>query len=194
MVSAQRVAVRRACWMTRSSALSPFSLEGHVSFRGKPAGGAIVRLDRMPRVPKGWRVVEHRSHVGSAAIRSDGDALYVEDRRVVVYRSPHQLTDGRVVAGLLRREVRNKPVLNAILVEYLIERPELIPLDWARDPPVYVFFWGTKYRAPDSVIRIPLLCYPKMGSRSEPSWVAGYGYYHPSITYDAHHVAALLET
>lgn len=44
---------------------------------------------------------------------------------------------------LLKARVEAKPALNATVLDYLFEFPELIPVSWEG---LYVFFWGTIYR------------------------------------------------
>ena len=94
-----------------------------------------VDLDANPRCPAGWSVVEHRKggKIHPAMI-------------VGLYRSQQQLGRKRIVGSELRKELADKPVLNANLLDFYLANPDQIPGHWKGKR---VFFWGTIYRDSD---------------------------------------------
>lgn len=83
--------------------------------------------------PEGLSVEEHRRA---------GDFVW-DPKKVLLYLSKIQ-KKGKVIEGnKLRKELSEKPVLNANVLDYLLAHPELIPEEWKRKQ---VFFWGTIYR------------------------------------------------
>ncbi|OGY51099.1 MAG: hypothetical protein A3J65_01740 [Candidatus Buchananbacteria bacterium RIFCSPHIGHO2_02_FULL_45_11b] len=96
----------------------------------------LIDLDADPFVPKGWKVVEHQK----------GGPLAWDPKRVALWLSENQ-NNGKAIEGrLLREELKDQPVFNANLLDYLLAHPELIPDEWKGKA---VFFWGTIYRNTD---------------------------------------------
>ena len=99
----------------------------------------IIDCDAGPFVPKGWKVEEHKK----------GGQLEWDSVKVELFLSENQ-KDGKYVEGnKLRKELANKPVLNANVLDYLLAHPQLIPEEWKKDGSGncrYTFFWGTIYR------------------------------------------------
>lgn len=93
----------------------------------------IINCDADPFVPNGWKVEEHRK----------GGRFKWDASQVALYLSKGQ-RDGKVIEGnKLRKELADKPVYNATVLDYLLANPDLIPEEWKGK---YVFFWGTIYR------------------------------------------------
>jgi len=63
-------------------------------------------------------------------------------KNVKLHLEPKQ-KQGFMVGKELYERLKNKPVLNATVLEYLFENQELIPESWKGK---YVYFWGTIYR------------------------------------------------
>jgi hypothetical protein len=96
----------------------------------------IIDCDAAPFVPDGWSVEEHRR----------GGQMAWDSAKVGLYLSNRQ-KGGKVVKGHdLREDLRDKPVLNANALDYLLAHPHLIPEDWKGKA---AFFWGTIYRNRD---------------------------------------------
>jgi len=92
-----------------------------------------IDTDAQPFIPAGWSIVEHRKH-GSLRWRASDVALWSSARQGA----------GNPIGGNdLRRQLQGKPVLNATVLDYLFEHPDLIPPSWEGQ---CVFFWGTVYR------------------------------------------------
>lgn len=107
---------------------------------------SIIDLDTNPYCPDGWEVVEHKEG-GKIKwdIAKQADALYLSKNQ----------QGGRVVKGnKLRKELADKPVLNASVLDYLLANPHLIPEEWKGKA---VFFWGTIYRHSDGSLDVRYL-------------------------------------
>ncbi len=108
-----------------------------------------VNLGISPKLPFDGAVVESHTGEGWAPVQKRLDGLYVDNRKVEVFLSERQ-QNGKTVQGLeLREELTGKPVLNANILDALLEYPHLIPEDWKKDEngkTLYIFFWGTEYR------------------------------------------------
>jgi hypothetical protein len=97
-----------------------------------------------PFVPKGWSVEEHRR---------TGDFVW-DPSKVALYLSDSQ-KNGKVIEGAkLREELKDKSVLSANVLDYLLAHSELIPEKWKGK---YVFFWGTIYRDSDGLLHVRCL-------------------------------------
>jgi len=93
----------------------------------------VINCDGDPFVPYDLFVEEHRK----------GGSFNWDAAQVGFHLSNSQ-RKGRVIEGnSLRKELANKPVLNANVLDFLYANPHLIPEDWKSK---FVFFWGTVYR------------------------------------------------
>jgi hypothetical protein len=91
----------------------------------------VINLEADPFVPNGWAVEEHKM----------GGLFDFGKSKIELFRTKKQQC-GYVVGYNLREELAREPVLNANVLDYVIEHPEFIPEDWKGK---YVFFWGTVY-------------------------------------------------
>jgi len=113
----------------------------------------IIDCDANPFVPDGWQVEEHIK----------AGQLAFDPAKISFYLSKVQ-KKGKVIKGHnLREELKGQPVLNANVLDYLLDNPELIPGDWKGK---HVFFWGTIYRHFDGNLRVRYLCW----SGSQLGW------------------------
>ena len=116
----------------------------------------IIDCDADPFTPEGWKVEEHNK-MGQ---------LEWDPTRVILYLSPNQ-KDGKYVEGnKLRKELADKPVLNANVLDHLLANPHLIPKEWKvgeQDHARYIFFWGTIYRYSNGYLCVRCLYF--VGSR-----------------------------
>ena len=92
----------------------------------------IIDADADPFIPEGWKVIEHKK-CGQLTWGLDRIELYLSEKQKGDY----------VEGEKLRKELANKPVLNANVLDYLLKNPHLIPEGWKGKA---VFFWGTIYR------------------------------------------------
>lgn len=100
----------------------------------------IIDCDKQPLIPyDGWKVEEHIK----------GGQFTWNPEKVKLFLSVNQ-KDGKSIEGnKLRKELKDEPVMNANLLDYLLDHPNLIPEEWKVDEKGntrYVFFWGTIYR------------------------------------------------
>jgi hypothetical protein len=90
-------------------------------------------LDREPFEPEGWSVAEHRQ----------GGELKWDTSGIALYLSAAQQDGQKIEGDHIRRELNGKCPYNANLLDYLVSKPRLIPIQWKKER---VFFWGTLYR------------------------------------------------
>ncbi len=101
---------------------------------GKPlvVGDCFINCNANPYTPNGWRVIEHVKS-GMFQWNRDNVSLYLSD----------QQKNGKSIEGnQLRKELKDKPVFNANVLDYLLANQHLIPKKWQGRA---VFFWGTIY-------------------------------------------------
>ncbi|MDO8536924.1 MAG: hypothetical protein Q7R94_01610 [bacterium] len=102
----------------------------------------VIDTDATPKMLIGWKIEEHRG-MGRVKIERRGGDLYANGKKVVRFLSPNQ-KGGKVIKGhKLREELAKKPVLNAVVRDYLREHPELIPEEWKNGA---TYFWGSIFR------------------------------------------------
>lgn len=100
----------------------------------------IIDCDDDPFVPEGWTVEEHHK----------GGQLVWDPANVKLWLSEGQKGEKWIEGNKLRKELADKPVLNAKVLDYLLAHPEIIPEEWEKDNNGnirYIFFWGTVYRS-----------------------------------------------
>lgn len=97
-----------------------------------------------PYSPNGWSIEKRQGifEVVRLEKRVDGQ-LYIDGKKILLYLSKKQMNGKTIVGNDLREEVSGKQVLNAIILDYLLAHPELIPEEWKGKA---IFFWGTIYR------------------------------------------------
>ncbi len=105
----------------------------------------LINCDADPYLPNGWSVEEHQK----------GGQFSFNPTKVELY-----LSKKSIVGNDLRKEIKSKKVLNANVLDYLLDQPELIPDDWKEK---HVFFFGTIYR--DSGDNLYVRCLHWHGSR-----------------------------
>ncbi len=124
----------------------------------KPVEYAID-LGADPFLPDGWKVEEHQKGKVAKLERRGAD-LYLDGKKIDFYLSKPQKKGGRIEGNDLRKEVSKQPVLNANVLDYLREHPQLIPDSWKVDGngnTRYIFFWGTVYRRSDGDLYVRYL-------------------------------------
>jgi hypothetical protein len=108
----------------------------------------LIDCDVNPFIPDGWSVEEHKK----------GGMFKFNPEKISLYLSKKQ-KKGSIGGYDLRKELSDKPVMNANVLDYLLAHPELIPEEWKGK---YIFFWGTIYR--DSDGRLDVRCLGWSGS------------------------------
>lgn len=105
----------------------------------------LIDSDSAPFVPNGWTVEEHKK----------GGFFKFDPAKISLYLSKKQ-KKGIIGGHDLRKELANKLVMNANVLDYLLAHPELIPEKWKGK---YIFFWGTIYRNSGGNLRVRCLCW-----------------------------------
>lgn len=111
-------------------------LRGHASIT---MVSHVIDCDADPFVSDGWKVEEHKK----------GGQLTFDPSKVKFYLSDGQRGGKYIVGNSLHKELADKPVMNANVLDFLLAKPDLIPEDWKTDGAGntrYIFFWGTVYR------------------------------------------------
>ena len=108
----------------------------------------LVNLGASPKLPFPGATVHFHEGEGWVEVQRRPDGLYVGDRKVILHLSERQIGGGRVEGHELRNELTGKPVLNANLLDALIEHTHLIPDGWKVDEQGrtrLIYFWATIY-------------------------------------------------
>ncbi len=126
----------------------------------------IIDCDAVPFVPKNWEVEHHQK----------GGQFKFDPTKVLFYLSESQSSGGVIKGHELRKEMADKPVLNANVLDYLIVNPHLIPEEWKLDEQGrtrYIFFWGTIYRDSDGDLYVRYLSFEDSGWDWGYRWLDG---------------------
>jgi hypothetical protein len=113
----------------------------------------LIDLDADPRIPyEGWKVEEHKK----------GGQFKWDASKVQLFLNKKQQDGESIEGNKLRKELADKPLYNANLLDYLLDNPHLIPEEWKGKA---VCFWGTIYRRSDD--RLCVRCLVWRGGRWE---------------------------
>lgn len=129
----------------------------------------LIDCDAAPFVPDGWSVKEHKKT----------GQLKFDPAKISLYLSKKQ-KKGVIGGHNLHKELNNKPVMNANVLDDLLVHPELIPEEWKGKN---IFFWGTIYRDSDGNLYVRYL------SSDESKWY--WVYYWLTGAFDSDDPAAL---
>lgn len=124
----------------------------------------VIDCDADPFVLSGWTVEEHQK----------GGQFKFDPAQVEFWLSDRQRKGEFIEGNKLRKELAQKPVLNANVLDYLCAHPHFIPEEWKRDSEGrtrYIFFWGTIYRDSDSHLYVRYLCWSGGRWGSLCSWL-----------------------
>ncbi|HBA36514.1 TPA: hypothetical protein DCZ15_01415 [Candidatus Falkowbacteria bacterium] len=105
----------------------------------------LIDCDSAPFIPDGWSVEKHKK----------GGMFKFNPGKISLYLSKKQKKGG-TGGHYLRKELSNKPVMNANVLDYLLTHPELIPEEWKWKGKC-IFFWGTIYRSYDGLLLVRYL-------------------------------------
>lgn len=129
----------------------------------------IIDCDEDPFVPTSWNIEEHKK----------SGVLKCDLAKIRLHLSDNQQNGERIDGHNLYKELKNEPVLNANVLDYLLAHPELILEEWKEKE---IFFWGTTYR--DMYSGLCVRCLYWDGVR----WGWSYSYFNHDFL--AHHLAA----
>lgn len=99
-----------------------------------------IDCDARPREPPHLSLMQHRR----------GGHVAFDPSTLLLYCDPGQRGSKTIQGTLLRTRLDSVPVMNASLLDFLLDHQQLIPERWKRDPRGkagmrLVFFWGTIY-------------------------------------------------
>lgn len=106
----------------------------------------LIDCDADPFCPSDWKVEEHKKQ---------GKVKWSQDL-VSLWLSKSQ-KKGVIQGYELRKELANKPALNANVLDFLLKHPHLIPEEPKEWKTKLVFFWGTIYRDSDGHLYVRYL-------------------------------------
>ena len=104
----------------------------------------VIDCDADPFLPDGWKVEEHIK----------GGQWEWNPDQIELYLAEGQKNGGYVNGHELRKQLKDKPILNANVLDYLLAHQELIPEEWKGKR---VYFWGTVYRHSDGNLYVRCL-------------------------------------
>ncbi|MFA5070643.1 MAG: hypothetical protein WC528_05185 [Patescibacteria group bacterium] len=108
----------------------------------------IINCDAQPRTHSSWKM-RIEKHLKGGQLRWDSN-------KVELWFCDEQ-KNGSIWGDQLRKKLKGQPVLNACVLEYLLNNPRLIPESWKGKQ---VFFWGTIYRyAETDQLQVRYLCW-----------------------------------
>jgi hypothetical protein len=123
---------------------------------------AEIDLDKTPQLPFEGAIIENHACGGKVIIEKRIDGLYIDGKKIILHRSNRQLNGKYIKGDELREELTGKPVLNATVLDFLLEHKEYIPEDWKKDEngnTLYIFFWGTICRDSGRSLCVRYLCW-----------------------------------
>ncbi|PIT94981.1 hypothetical protein COT98_01540 [Candidatus Falkowbacteria bacterium CG10_big_fil_rev_8_21_14_0_10_39_9] len=106
-------------------------------------GPRWVDLDAKPYAISNMAVKEHRRD-GFYRFRNKKVSLFISEKQ----------KGGGVGGPELMQELADKPVLNANLLDHLLDHSRFIPNTWKGK---YIYFWGTIYESPNGVLWVRYL-------------------------------------
>lgn len=120
--------------------------------------GIVIDCDADPYVPDGWTVEKHKKGGQLTFAAADLQHFY-EDHQDVAFTGPD-----------FCKEIEDKLVLNANILDFLLKNPEIIPRDWKFRQ---TCFWGTIYRGPGGRQYVRYLVWDGGHWKWEPKWIGG---------------------
>ena len=123
----------------------------------------LIDCDAPPFIPSrnfGWEIKEHKKG-GKLIWNPEMVRLYLSDEQKLCENK------GAYTVHDLYENLKNKPVLNANVLDFLLENPYLIPDEWKGRQ---IFFWGTTYSRSNGTPHVRYL-YWDDGMRWQCSWV-----------------------
>lgn len=113
----------------------------------------FIDLDAPPLIPyDGWKVESHQK----------GGKWKWDPQRVRLTQSAKQESGGTIPGTNWDKELAAHLPFNANFMDYLLDRPQLIPDDWKLDAQGrtrYIYCWGTKYRDSDGSLYVRDFCF-----------------------------------
>ena len=126
---------------------------------------AIINCSADPFCPDGWTVEQHDRSLGQ---------LELDVSKILLHLSANQKGGGVKGKELCKElKLKDKPVLNANVLDWLLNHQELIPDEWKKEG--FIFFWGTIYRDSGGRLGVRSLWWGVSGLYWDFRWL-GYGW------------------
>lgn len=123
-------------------------------------GNHKIDTNITPSLPFDGATIEHHEKSGKMILDFSKFDLYLSEKQKT----------GSIVGNELRKELKDKKVLNACVLDYLLANPYLIPEDWKGKA---VFFWGTIFRGAGGSLCVRCLVWGGGGWQSYYRWLDG---------------------
>ena len=101
-----------------------------------------INTTQKPFIPAGFELESHDTSLGEIDVKDI--ELYLTDEQ----------KGGDIKGTKLKEKLKGKPVLNVVVLDYLLAHPELIPDEWKSK---LVFFFGTIYRFSAGILYVRYL-------------------------------------
>src|SRR3990167_2072997 len=126
-----------------------------------------IDTKKQPKIPyENWTIESHDTSLGEIDLAKI--ELYLDDAQ----------KDGKYIEGnKLREKLKDKPVLNAVVLDYLLEHQELIPESWKKKTKEgyiqYIYFWGTIYRGSLGSLYVRYIYFSVGAWHRDYGWLGG---------------------
>jgi hypothetical protein len=111
----------------------------------------LINCDAQPFIPSGWKVLPDEKQLPK---RIRGNRKF-NPQKISLYLSKKQ-NKGTISGYNLRKDLADKPVYTANVLDCLLAHQEIIPEGWRGK---YIFFWGTIYRDADGRLCVRCLAW-----------------------------------
>lgn len=122
-----------------------------------------------PCIPDGFKIEYHKKN----------GLFKFDTAKISLYLSLEQKRNYYIIGNDLRKEVAQKKIANANVLDHLILHQELIPEEWRGKA---IFFWGTIYRRHDGNLFVRHLYHRASKWRWNFSWLGrDFDFYHQAL-------------
>jgi hypothetical protein len=121
-------------------------------------GNHEIDTSRTPNLPFDGVTIEEHQKSGK---------MILDLSKINLYLSEEQKT-GSIGGYKLRKELKGKKVMNACVLDYLLDNPHLIPEEWKSRA---VFFWGTIFRDSDDGLCVRYLVWRNGEWQAHCGWI-----------------------
>ena len=116
-----------------------------------------IDSSKKPNIPyDDWTIESHDTSLGK-----------IDPTKIELYLDESQKS-GYIEGNKLLGKLKDKPVLNATVLDYLFEHQELIPESWKGK---YVYFWGTVYHGSSGNLYVRCLYFYDGAWRRDSDWL-----------------------
>jgi len=110
----------------------------------------LIDLSQLCKLPFNGAERVSPAKSGIVKLERRADALYLDGKKIELFRSSSQEGDRYIVGHELRKELEARGGnISAKVLDYLEEHPELWPESWKKDgdgSTIYIYFWDDIFR------------------------------------------------